>query len=162
MFDRHRREGKKWRARCPVHKSKGLTLAIYQGDDRVSVHCFAGCDSDDILAAVGLTWKDCVEKRDTKAWREAQKARKIAEARASNLRVGDWILRFIDQGYTRGDYLRDVVGACFWAQLLSMKDLHHRSRGLANHMERIMAAQHCKDMRIPMGLNRKATQEWPR
>ena len=60
-----------WRAPCPVHKSRGLTLAIYDDGDRTSVHCHAGCSSDDVLAAVGLTWKDCYFIPRTKARREA-------------------------------------------------------------------------------------------
>lgn len=50
----------RWRAVCPVHKGRSLTLAVYSDAERVSVHCFAGCSSDDVLAAVGLTWKDCL------------------------------------------------------------------------------------------------------
>jgi hypothetical protein len=44
-----------WRARCPAHNSKGLTLAISELDDgRVLAHCFAGCEISKVLAAVGL------------------------------------------------------------------------------------------------------------
>lgn len=60
-----RRSGKgRWRARCPAHRSKGLTLAIYAGPERVSITCHAGCNSDDILATLGLTWKDTLYKDD--------------------------------------------------------------------------------------------------
>jgi hypothetical protein len=53
-----------WRCPCPVHQEskrgrRSATLAIYAGPDRTRVHCFYGCKQDDILAAVGLTWKDC-------------------------------------------------------------------------------------------------------
>jgi len=58
LFERPHREGKKYRARCPVHKSRGSTLAIYPDKDKTGIHCFAGCKTDDILAAVGLTFKD--------------------------------------------------------------------------------------------------------
>ena len=58
LFERSHREGKKYRARCPVHKSRGSTLAIYPDADKTGIHCFAGCKTDDILAAVGLTFKD--------------------------------------------------------------------------------------------------------
>jgi hypothetical protein len=69
-----RREGNKYRAKCPVHKSTGLTLAIYTDKDKVGVYCFAGCPKDDILATVGLSWKDLLfeDKRlspeEKKAW----------------------------------------------------------------------------------------------
>lgn len=56
--------GRKWRARCPAHKSRGLTLAIYDDGDKVGVYCHAGCRQDDVLAAVGLTWKDLKPRRE--------------------------------------------------------------------------------------------------
>lgn len=46
-----------YRAICPAHESKRgtRTLAVRETDDgRVLVHCFAGCDVNEILAAVGL------------------------------------------------------------------------------------------------------------
>lgn len=46
----------RWRARCPAHDGKSQSLSIRETDDgRVLVHCFAGCDVTDVLAAVGLT-----------------------------------------------------------------------------------------------------------
>lgn len=48
-----------WRARCPSHGSKGLTLSIAEGDDgTVLLHCFAGCDVAAIVGAVGLELSD--------------------------------------------------------------------------------------------------------
>jgi hypothetical protein len=52
-----RREGKGYRAKCPVHKSRGLSLSIQPHETCVGIHCFAGCAYQDILSAVGLTWK---------------------------------------------------------------------------------------------------------
>ena len=149
MFDRPRREGKAYRARCPVHGGKSLTLAIYADDDRSRVHCFAGCSSDDVLAAVGLTWKDTLfAQRDPKEWREAQRKREAEELRAANLRIGAWILRFVENGYTREDRDRDmtVVAAC--AIVLSNKLIPHWERIFRMHMERIAAAEYCMRRRM--------------
>jgi hypothetical protein len=45
----------KWRARCPAHKSQGLTLSIAQADSGgVLIRCFAGCEVSDIAAALNL------------------------------------------------------------------------------------------------------------
>lgn len=56
------KEGAAYRAPCPVHQQGrrwGRSLAIYpHDDDRSKLVCYGGCKSDDILAAVGLTWKD--------------------------------------------------------------------------------------------------------
>ncbi len=43
------------RAQCAGHDSTGYTLSIRETDDgAVLLHCFAGCDSRDILDALGL------------------------------------------------------------------------------------------------------------
>ena len=48
-----------WRARCPAHESKGLTLSIGEADSGAAlVHCFAGCGAADVLASVGLQLSD--------------------------------------------------------------------------------------------------------
>ena len=78
-----RGRGPKYRAKCPVHKSRGLTLSLKAGEDRMNITCFAGCSSDDVLEAVGLTWKDTLyrqqEKLSPQAYREAQRARRVEE-----------------------------------------------------------------------------------
>lgn len=57
--------GKRFRAACPVHGSgKKLTLIISERDDgSTGIHCFAGCQPDDILAAVGLDKKEAWKPR---------------------------------------------------------------------------------------------------
>jgi hypothetical protein len=45
----------RWRARCPSHGSKSLTLVVRQMDDgRVLLKCHAGCGAAEVLGAVGL------------------------------------------------------------------------------------------------------------
>lgn len=48
--DGHRR----WMALCPTHSDKGASLSIRESNDRVLIHCFAGCGAMDILDSVGL------------------------------------------------------------------------------------------------------------
>lgn len=46
-------------ARCPAHDDKGPSLSYRELDDgRVLLHCFAGCDVHEIVAAVGLELSD--------------------------------------------------------------------------------------------------------
>jgi len=45
-----RRSGQWWRCRCPAHQSRGETLALKDGDDRLLVKCWAGCEPRDVLA----------------------------------------------------------------------------------------------------------------
>ncbi len=57
--------GKGWRARCPAHDGKSASLAIAQGDNgTLLLHCFAGCQVQDVLAAVGLQVGDLFVRRD--------------------------------------------------------------------------------------------------
>ena len=148
LFERPRREGKAWRARCPVHKGKSLTMAIYPDDDRVGLHCFAGCSKDDILAAVNLTWKDLLyaprERLSREAWQAQQRVREAKELLESNMRIGEWILRFAERGYTLADRERDVIVALCGAALMVAKPERHREVLLRTAMERIAAADHCR------------------
>ena len=53
-FDKVRRNGKGWTARCAAHKDKHPSLAITQGDKGWLIKCWAGCDFRDIVTAAGL------------------------------------------------------------------------------------------------------------
>lgn len=63
-----RDQGSSARAQCPSHDSRGLTLAVRAGttDDgreKVTVTCFAGCETTDILTVIGLTLGDMYEPK---------------------------------------------------------------------------------------------------
>ena len=48
-----------WMARCPAHSDGRPSLSVRETlDGTVLIHCFAGCEKTDILAAVGSTWAD--------------------------------------------------------------------------------------------------------
>ncbi|MCH7502171.1 MAG: DNA primase [Proteobacteria bacterium] len=54
----------KYVARCPVHEDRSPSLAIKEcGDGRILLHDFAGCQTEDVLAAVGLTFADVMPER---------------------------------------------------------------------------------------------------
>lgn len=49
---------------CPAHDDSSASLSIKICEDgRVLIHCFAGCDIQNILGAVGLTLDDIVPQR---------------------------------------------------------------------------------------------------
>ena len=56
-----RQKGDQYRAKCPVHQkpeSRKQTLSIKENPDgQVLVHCFAGCDYEEVLGAMGLEKK---------------------------------------------------------------------------------------------------------
>lgn len=48
-----------YEALCPAHDDKNPSLSINKGEDeRILLHCFAGCTTEDIVAAAGLTMSD--------------------------------------------------------------------------------------------------------
>lgn len=54
----------KYFARCPAHDDRSPSLTIKEcGDGRVLVHCFAGCETEDVLSAVGLAFADLMPER---------------------------------------------------------------------------------------------------
>lgn len=55
----------RWYARCPAHDDKSPSLSIRNTGEKVLLHCFAGCDPNDVLAAIGLDWKDIYPERWT-------------------------------------------------------------------------------------------------
>lgn len=55
---RHRRSGTGFIACCPSHDDGSPSLSIRQGDKGVTLRCFAGCDKDAIVAALGMTWPE--------------------------------------------------------------------------------------------------------
>ena len=60
QLEKSKRTGDKLVARCPAHddKTPSLSATIGRDGDSVVVHCFAGCTTDDIVAALGWTLSD--------------------------------------------------------------------------------------------------------
>lgn len=49
----------KWKACCPAHDDKAPSLSIREADDgKVLLHCWAGCTTAEITAAIGLGLRD--------------------------------------------------------------------------------------------------------
>lgn len=59
-LDKVKSTGKdRWVACCPAHKDKSPSLSVrLLDDDRILVHCFAGCDLESVLAAIQLQIAD--------------------------------------------------------------------------------------------------------
>ena len=51
--------GKQYSAKCPAHDDRKNSLSVTQErDGKILLHCHAGCQTEDILSAMGLTMKD--------------------------------------------------------------------------------------------------------
>lgn len=56
----------RYMARCPAHLDKSPSLSIRtMADGRILLHDFGGCETGDILAAIGLTLNDLFPARPT-------------------------------------------------------------------------------------------------
>lgn len=54
----------KWVAKCPAHSDKSPSLSLRETPDGVVLlHCFAGCDPDEVLSAVGLEFSSLFPPR---------------------------------------------------------------------------------------------------
>jgi hypothetical protein len=43
---------------CPSHDDKTASLGIKFDGDKLMLHCFAGCETGDVIKAAGLIWSD--------------------------------------------------------------------------------------------------------
>jgi len=54
-----RRTGDGYLARCPAHDDHHPSLSIAKGrDGRILLHCWAGCSTAAVLAALRVSWAD--------------------------------------------------------------------------------------------------------
>ena len=61
----------RWMARCPAHEDRTPSLAMREAEEgRTLIHCHAGCLTEDVLTAAGLSWADL--------WPEDHPDRRIA------------------------------------------------------------------------------------
>lgn len=56
------REGSTLKARCPAHDDNVRSLAIKDFGDKIGLKCHAGCDTRDVVAAMGLTMSDLFDE----------------------------------------------------------------------------------------------------
>lgn len=49
----------RWSCKCPSHEDRSPSLTIrVVPDGRILLHCFAGCDTESVMATIGLTVSD--------------------------------------------------------------------------------------------------------
>jgi predicted P-loop ATPase/5S rRNA maturation endonuclease (ribonuclease M5) len=68
--------------RCPCHNDKKASLSVSVGNKGVLIRCFAGCRTEDVVSAVGLSmtdlfYDDLPQKGDWKSYVENREHKKI-------------------------------------------------------------------------------------
>jgi len=77
-----KKHGERHVARCPAHDDKSPSLSLSRGNDgRVLVHCYAGCETRDVLAAVGLELKDLFPENLSREQRQQYRREKLEKER---------------------------------------------------------------------------------
>lgn len=78
----HKGHSEWWSACCPAHPDKSPSLGFieHQNGD-IGFTCRAGCDKDDILAAMGITWRDVFADSLTPAARTEYRRRTLLAER---------------------------------------------------------------------------------
>jgi hypothetical protein len=60
-----RQGGEGYQALCPAHDDREPSLSVAEGEEgRALLKCFAGCETEDVVAALGLEMKDLFEHRN--------------------------------------------------------------------------------------------------
>ena len=57
--------GTQYTALCPAHEDKTPSLAISEKDGKILLHCYAGCSTENIVAAIGLEMRDLFAAENT-------------------------------------------------------------------------------------------------
>ena len=77
-----------WTACCPAHDDKSPSLSIREGEDgRVLVHCFGGCDVQEVLGAVGMDMSDLFPEKQERYEVQTSKQMKPAFYATDLLRI---------------------------------------------------------------------------
>jgi len=62
-LDGVKRSGNQYKSRCPAHEDREASLSLKEEEDgRVLIKCFAGCEAEQILSAIGLGLSDLFPK----------------------------------------------------------------------------------------------------
>lgn len=82
-LDRVRQTGCGWTARCPAHTDKTASLSLGEGrEGQALVHCFAGCNASEVLAAIGLELRNLYAApiRDLSPMQRAERRQAVQHA----------------------------------------------------------------------------------
>ena len=63
----------RYKAICPAHDDRSPSLAIKDDEGRLLLHCFGGCETLDVLSAIGLDFADIMPDKVTNNFKKDKK-----------------------------------------------------------------------------------------
>ena len=82
-----------WSARCPAHDDKGPSLSVRETPDgAVLLHCFGGCETADVVAALGMEMTDLFPPREAPATAPKKIANLLTAGQALELLADESLL----------------------------------------------------------------------
>ena len=63
----------RYKALCPSHDDRSPSLAIKDEDGRLLLHCFGGCETSDVLGAIGLDFADIMPDKSMGNYKKDKK-----------------------------------------------------------------------------------------
>jgi putative DNA primase/helicase len=145
-----------WRCRCPVHQGRGASLSIRDGESRLLVKCWAGCDAGEVLTElkrldllgdgyhpVSTKCRDRERERDL-----ADRQRRSANAidlffNQSRPAAGTLVERYLNN---RGIYIPipgTIRASSGWLYHRESGEQRPAMLGLVQHVEHGAIAVHC-------------------
>jgi hypothetical protein len=121
LCDGRRVKPGQWMGRCPnriahAHGDRNRSLSLREGEGGcVLVNCFTGCDTEEVLRALGLTWADLYPDKQLtpQQWTAIARERERREAWALERKQRE---RKLTEDLCRWETLRDSLGIKLAAQ----------------------------------------------
>ena len=132
-----RKAGTGYTAKCPAHSDRSASLGVSEAEaGKVLVHCFAGCETADVMAAVGLTLADLFPARLRASTPDERRAARLGALRA-NWSAALGVLA-----------LESTIAVCACETMLGGEPLDHADR-IRLHLayDRIQAAREVLNVR---------------
>src|SRR5262245_35209363 len=97
-----------WRALCPSHRGRSPSLSIRGTDDRLLLHCWAGCAVGDICSSIGITVADLFNDSDRHWSPDPQRERRRRAAENLERWRQTEIVRLAEELRTRDIIIRQI------------------------------------------------------
>lgn len=100
---------------CPAHDDKKASLAVGQGDKGIVMKCLAGCETEAVAQALGITMADLFEQDGRGTPARSGKAQSKASSRSTGRQAGTGC-RASQEGKKRRRHRRSTLARILYGQ----------------------------------------------